>query len=97
MNPETARALFAMISNSPDLSGAVCADAGTRELFDDAAGVCSTAVLQEAAWACGRCPALQTCRAWVEGLPPARRPHGVVGGLVIASTGRVAALAVVPA
>jgi hypothetical protein len=81
-----------MIAHTPNLAGAVCVDPATRNLFDAAAGVCTTAVLQEAAWACGRCPALTACRLWVEGLPPARRPRGVVGGLVIASrTGRVVA------
>jgi hypothetical protein len=90
VNPEVVSALFGMISRAPNLAGAACADPATRELFDEAAGVCSTEVVQEAAWACGRCPALATCRLWVEGLPPRQRPRGVVGGLVIASrTGRV--------
>jgi hypothetical protein len=84
-----ASALFAMIAAySPELPGAVCVDPAAREIFDRV-DTRATAAVAEAAWVCSRCPALTACRAWVEGLPPARRPRGVVGGLVIASrTGR---------
>ena len=92
VNPEMASALFAMIAAySPELPGAVCVDPAAREIFDRV-DTRATAAVAEAAWVCSRCPALTACRAWVEGLPPARRPRGVVGGLVIASrTGRVVA------
>lgn len=36
---------------------------------------------------CADCPALARCRQWFGALPLARRPRGVVAGLVIGSTG----------
>ncbi|BBY10997.1 hypothetical protein [Mycobacterium marseillense] len=36
---------------------------------------------------CRACPAVQLCRRWLDGLSPARRPRGVVAGLVVGSTG----------
>lgn len=34
-----------------------------------------------------RCPALASCRAWLDAEPATRRPRGVVAGLVITSSG----------
>lgn len=34
------------------------------------------------------CPALEPCRAWLDGLPAARRPTGVVAGVVITAGGK---------
>ena len=34
-----------------------------------------------------RCPALERCRAWLDALPPSRRPAGVVAGVVITANG----------
>lgn len=92
MNSEAVASVFAMLADySPDLPGAVCVDPAAREVFDQAADVRIAGAVAEAAWACSRCPALPECRAWVQGLPPSRRPRGVVGGLVITDrTGRAA-------
>ncbi|MGE5697105.1 MAG: WhiB family transcriptional regulator [Candidatus Sericytochromatia bacterium] len=65
----------------------MCSDPAARLLFD-AAPVDAEAE-EEALWACSNCPALQACREWVLGLSEWRRPAGVVGGLVIGSSGRV--------
>lgn len=91
MTSEAAAALLAMLASSPDLAGAVCTDPGVREVFDAAAESTAVEVSEDALWACGRCPALQACRTWVLGLPPSRRPLGVVGGLIVNDGGRLAA------
>lgn len=93
MNAEALASVFFMIAAySPELPGAVCVDAGAREVFDRATDTRISGAVDEAAWACARCPALAACRAWVQGLPPGQRPRGVVGGLVIAErTGRASA------
>lgn len=75
---------MAAIASSPTLSGAVCVDPGAREVFDAAAErISDVDVLEDALFACARCPARQDCREWVQGLPASQRPLGVVGGLVI--------------
>lgn len=38
-----------------------------------------------------RCPALDACRAWLDALPAAQRPRGVVAGQVVHSDGRILA------
>ena len=73
--------LFAELSAAPHLHRAACADPIARELFDQAA--VSTDARDRALQTCAQCPALRSCRSWVEGLPGTARPDGVVGGLVI--------------
>lgn len=90
MTPEAASALLEMLASSPDLAGAVCTDAGVREVFDAATDSTAADVSEDALWACSRCPVLGACREWVTGLPAAQRPQGVVGGLVVADRGRLA-------
>lgn len=93
MNSEAVASVFAMLADySPDLPGAVCVDPAAREVFDQAADARITGAVAEAAWACSRCPALAACREWVRGLPPSRRPRGVVGGLVITDRTRRSAV-----
>jgi hypothetical protein len=92
VNAEALSSLLAMAARGPDLSGAVCADPVVREVFDRAADARIAGAVAEAAWACGRCPALAACRAWVEALPHSQRPRGVVGGLVVTDRPKSSAL-----
>ena len=62
------------LAGIPRLPGALCR--GQWELFDDAE------LPDEALTLCRRCPALAACSAWFEGLPPRRRPQGVIAGRV---------------
>ena len=81
--------VLAMIVNcSPELPGAVCVDPAVREVFDRTTESTTNAVRSAATDACARCPVLAECRQWVEGLPPARRPVGVVGGLIVTKRAR---------
>ncbi|AFM19466.1 hypothetical protein Mycch_4768 [Mycolicibacterium chubuense NBB4] len=90
---DTMRALLAGI---PVLPGAPCK--GRSDLFERtigehrAAGRLTTTEIDtarhEALRLChDRCPALDACRAYLQALPIAHRPRGVVAGLVITSNG----------
>jgi WhiB family redox-sensing transcriptional regulator len=67
-------ALFAALHGIPRLPGALCR--GQHQLFDDAD------LPDEALAICTRCPALASCSAWFEALPPRHRPRGVIAGRV---------------
>lgn len=76
--------LAAAIGVAPSLPGARCR--GKPHLFD-AAGTHEPAATvaqrhQQALGLCDRCPALEPCRQWLDGLPKGRRPEGVVAGIV---------------
>ncbi len=75
--------LFAALG-CPALPGARCR--GKPHLFDPGRkGERAEVVAQRHAQAtamCQRCPALDACAAWIEGLRPSQRPHGVVAGQV---------------
>jgi hypothetical protein len=91
MNWESISALLAGV---PDLPGARCR--GRADLFEATVGVRpvdgrpTRAELENARTAalclCATCPALDACRAWLDGLGPARRPRGVIAGQVVKST-----------
>ncbi|MCZ0727958.1 hypothetical protein [Mycolicibacterium iranicum] len=90
---DTMRALLAGI---PALPGARCK--GRSALYERtagehrAAGRTTTEELadarREALRLCETCPALHPCRQYLQGLPIAQRPRGVIAGQVITSTGR---------
>ncbi len=44
---------------------------------------------REALWLCETCPALHPCGAWLQGLPAAQRPRGVIAGQVVNTSGVV--------
>ncbi|MCV7418809.1 hypothetical protein [Mycolicibacterium litorale] len=69
----------------PTLDGARCR--GRYEQFDlpepyVAADPAAEDRLNAAAADCRRCPALQPCARWVDGLRPQQRPAGVVAGRI---------------
>lgn len=66
--------LLAALVNVPRLDGAACTD--DPPLFDDERRASAAVAV------CNGCPALEACRAWVNNLPPSKRPHGVVAGKV---------------
>lgn len=65
------------IGAGPDLRDGNCI--GKWDIFDD------VDLPDEALELCEWCPVLQRCRDWVDRLPAAKRPVGVVGGEVRAS------------
>ena len=78
--------MLGAIGAAPDLPGALCkgstdwdADHDGRRESADARGE----RLARAAETCRRCPALEACGSWLDGLPRHRRPTGVVAGVVI--------------
>jgi len=77
-------ALLGAISAAPALPGAKCR--GRPHLFDPPGdrehADTVTARHRQAAALCTRCPALDRCRAWLDSLPPSRRPSGVIAGQV---------------
>ncbi|QQW36882.1 hypothetical protein [Mycobacterium marinum] len=89
----------ALLEGIPNLDGARCK--GRADLFErtisehriDGQPASTSAALvenarSEALRICNnRCPALDACRAYLQRLPAAQRPRGVVAGLVITSTG----------
>jgi hypothetical protein len=82
--PELREFLEAVLADSPRLSGGLCI--GFSEVFDPPVTGGFTDDEKErvafARSACGRCPVLEACRQWVDGLPLKRRPTGVVAGVV---------------
>lgn len=94
MNWDSLRPLLAGI---PDLRGAPCK--GRSNLYERTIGEhrmtgrLTKAELEnarsEALRICASCPALDPCRAYLGALPAARRPRGVVAGLVVNSSGVV--------
>ncbi|ULE32585.1 hypothetical protein [Mycobacterium sp. IDR2000157661] len=91
------RTMSALLAGVPDLPGARCK--GKADLYERTVAVqradgeptrdeLDTA--RAAALAlCAECPSLVPCRAYVDGLRPSQRPHGVIAGRVVTSTGRV--------
>lgn len=78
-----ADALLAALG-TPRLDGALCR--GRQELFDppdaDTPERAREMNQARALRLCGRCSALADCRRWLDGLPKAQRPTGVVAGRV---------------
>jgi WhiB family transcriptional regulator, redox-sensing transcriptional regulator len=79
--------LFAELAGAPRLPGARCR--GRWELFDYAGypphGVAPHDIdyaRQAALNVCASCPALQSCRDWIQTLPPELRPLGVIAGRI---------------
>lgn len=74
------QAFAAALAGIPALPGAACR--GLSEPFDqpvDGETAKDTAYRHQTALSiCRGCPALPACTAWVESLPPSRRPGGVV-------------------
>lgn len=83
--------LQTLLAGIPDLHGAPCK--GRSDLFERTVGEHRMTgrltkaevddARREALRMCAACPALESCRAWLDALPAARRPTGVVAGLVI--------------
>lgn len=74
--------LLSSLAGAPVLPGARCR--GRHHLFDperqDEAHDTAQLRHRQAITLCEGCPALAACRAWVETLPPRKRPPGVVAG-----------------
>lgn len=74
--------LIASLAGAPALVGARCR--GRGHLFDVAERGEDPEVVaarhNQAVGLCQHCPALDRCRAWVNGLPRTKRPEGVVAG-----------------
>lgn len=88
----------ALLESIPALDGARCK--GRSDLFERTNGehhmtgrVTTTELddaRSEALRLCNNgCPALDPCRAWLQGLPAAQRPRGVVAGQVVNTSGAV--------
>lgn len=87
---DTLDALLHAVGAAPALPGARCR--GRHHLFDDAHPNEDPETVaqrrQQALALCRGCPALASCSAWVDGLPPRQRPPGVVAGRLNAHTPR---------
>jgi WhiB family transcriptional regulator, redox-sensing transcriptional regulator len=91
---DTMRALLERI---PALPGARCKD--RSDLYERTngehrmTGRTTTTELdnarREALWLCETCPALHPCREYLQGLPAAQRPRGVIAGQVVNTSGVV--------
>ncbi len=86
--------LIAVLAGTPRLDGARCRDlpdvfAETETRDGHRGEKPSPAAVAAALGECQRCPALTECRAWVQSLPLARRPTGVVAGLRINENRRI--------
>ncbi|OCB14151.1 hypothetical protein A5717_11615 [Mycolicibacterium porcinum] len=81
-HPELIAELLADLARAvPDLPGAACR--GHQDVMDVADGRDRSAIAA-AQQICARCPALQECEAWLDSIPKARRPSGVVAGRFLA-------------
>ena len=85
----------ALLESIPALDGARCkrrADLFERTSGENRAAGRTTTELdnarREALWLCETCPALHPCREYLQGLPAAQRPRGVVAGQVVTSSGQ---------
>ena len=78
-----ARRMLVSVRGTPSLDGALCL--GRWADFDppDPAEPAPEQRLQTAVQTCSRCPALDPCTTWIDGLTPGNRPYGVVAGRVI--------------
>jgi hypothetical protein len=65
------------LAGIPALPGARCV--GRSDIFDQ---YDCPASVELATSICDSCPALTACERWLDGLRPAQRPVGVVGGRV---------------
>lgn len=77
--------LLGALRGVPALPGAQCRNRGhlfdppaPREAADDVAQR-----HMQALWLCDNCPARRPCEQWLDSLPPARRPAGVVAGRIV--------------
>lgn len=84
MNADTVRDLLAELAVAPAFPGALCR--GRPHLFDGKSGRESTPAAEaryaQALALCERCPSLERCGDWLDGLPRSRRPLGVVAGRI---------------
>ena len=76
--------LLAALAGAPALPGARCR--GRPHLFDPARPAEAEASVadrhRQALALCAACPSLRRCAAWLDSLPPSKRPAGVVAGTV---------------
>jgi hypothetical protein len=76
--------LLSSLAGAPAFPGARCR--GKHHLFDPAAADERPDVVDarqaQALGLCSHCPALARCASWLDGLPPKKRPLGVVAGRV---------------
>lgn len=71
---------------APHLPGARCVGQHDEfDVFDD------DDIVEACQFVCKRCPALQACEDYIDGLKPSQRPFGVVAGQVRRPRGRRAA------
>ena len=77
-------ALVGALAGLPALPGARCR--GQAAMFDPArrgeGSEVSEARHKQALGLCQRCPALDPCRLWFDGLSACQRPRGVIAGKV---------------
>lgn len=84
--------LLTELAQLPQLPGASCR--GLEWLYDQTVptgrglNTDQHEARKQAAAVCARCPALAECRQWVDQLPRAQRPRGVVAGALTDSQGR---------
>lgn len=78
------QSLFDTVGLAPSLPGAACR--GRHHLFDppdaDVDPEDAQCAEQTALKLCSWCPALARCSDWLDSLPPAKRPRGVVAGQI---------------
>ncbi|BBX69735.1 hypothetical protein [Mycolicibacterium psychrotolerans] len=87
----------ALLESIPDLDGARCkhkSDLFERTIGEHRmTGQITTTELDDARSAalrqCAACPALDPCRAWLDALPAAQRPRGVIAGQIVNTSGAV--------
>jgi hypothetical protein len=74
--------LLHAFADTPDLSGALCARAEHRAVFDAAMNRGAALSYERAKTICAQCPPLTPCKAWVESLPRSKRSLGVTAGKI---------------
>lgn len=71
--------LAVIAEGTPDLRGAACRGRAPEFDYDDPADPRAAPALA----LCADCPVLQACAAWLESLPDAAQPTGVVAGRIV--------------
>jgi hypothetical protein len=77
--------LAGVLSGVPRLNGSLCHGRAPEFDFevDDEDELARAVRRTRAVLACRRCPALEPCREWLDGLPRRQQPSGVVAGRVV--------------